>query len=61
MFVCFNMYICTLITTDVTLLSTQKNVSERRAYCSENFRIVSTLLSAGSTADSTYTNTMKMV
>lgn len=38
----------TLITTDVTLLSTQKNVSDLRAYCSENLRIISTDLSDGS-------------
>jgi len=40
----------TLITTDVTALSTQKYVPESRAYCSENFRIISTDLSEGSTA-----------
>lgn len=40
---------CTLITTEVTPLSTQKNVSDFRAYCSENFLIISTDLSDGST------------
>ena len=38
----------TLITTYVMLLSTQKNVSDLRAYCSENLRIISTDLSDGS-------------
>ena len=41
---------CTLITTDVTALSTQKYVPDRRAYCSENLRINSTDLSEGSAA-----------
>lgn len=38
----------TLMTTEVTPLSTQKYVPERRAYCSENFLIISTDLSVGS-------------
>lgn len=38
----------TLITTEVTLLSTQKYVPDLRAYCSENFLIISTDLSDGS-------------
>jgi hypothetical protein len=36
----------TLMTTAVTDLSEQKKVLERRAYCSENFLIISTDLSA---------------
>ena len=40
---------CTLITTEVTPLSTQKYVPDLRAYCSENFLIISTDLSDGST------------
>lgn len=39
---------CTLITTAVTPLSTQKYVPDLRAYCSENFLIISTDLSDGS-------------
>ena len=39
---------CTLITTEVTPLSTQKYVPDLRAYCSENFLIISTDLSEGS-------------
>lgn len=38
----------TLITTAVTPLSTQKYVPDLRAYCSENFLIISTDLSDGS-------------
>lgn len=40
----------TLITTEVTPLSTQKYVSDLRAYCSENFLIISIDFSDGSTA-----------
>lgn len=39
----------TLMTTEVTPLSTQKYVPDLRAYCSENFLIISTDLSVGST------------
>ncbi|KAK2365700.1 ferredoxin-thioredoxin reductase catalytic chain, chloroplastic [Trifolium repens] len=40
---------CTLITTAVTPLSEQKYVPDLRAYCSENFLIISMDLSDGST------------
>jgi hypothetical protein len=40
----------TLITTAVTVLSAQKYVLVRRAYCSENLRIISTDLPPGSAA-----------
>lgn len=49
----------TLITTEVTLLSTQKKVSDLLAYCSENFLIISTDFSDGSTKNSITKNTNK--
>lgn len=47
----------TLMTTEVTPLSMQKYVSDLRAYCSENFLMISTDFSDGST---TYANNTPM-